>query len=57
MRNVLTKVPKSTQYFVATVVSTIFAQPDAEQVLPQHARVVEQLQSRFGDAAEMLIAP
>ncbi len=55
MRNLLTKVPKSAQDdFVASVVRTIFAQPDADQVLAQHARVVEQLQGRFGDAATML---
>lgn len=54
MRNLLTKVPKSAQDFVASVVRTIFAQPDAEQVLAQHARVVEQLQGRFEDAATLL---
>ena len=54
MRNLLTKVPKSAQDFVASVVRTIFAQPDADQVLAQHARVVEQLEGRFGDAAAML---
>ena len=43
MRNLLTKVPKSAQDFVASLVRTIFAQPDATQVLAQHARVVEQL--------------
>ena len=31
-------------------------QPDAEQVHLQHARVVEQLAERFGDAADMLIS-
>ena len=54
MRNLLTRVPKSAQGFVATLVRTIFAQPDAAQVLAQHARVVEQLQGRFADAAAML---
>jgi putative transposase len=54
MRNLLTRVPKSAQDFVASVVRTIFAQPDAEQVLAQHARVVEQLASRFPEAAVML---
>ena len=54
MRNLLTRVPKSAQGFVATLVRTIFAQPDATQVLAQHARVVEQLQARFPDAAVLL---
>jgi len=54
MRNLLTRVPKSAQGFVATLVRTIFAQPDADQVLAQHARVVEQLAARFPDAAAML---
>jgi len=54
MRNLLTRVPKSAQGFVATLVRTIFAQPDADQVLAQHARVVEQLAARFPDAATML---
>jgi putative transposase len=54
MRNLLTRVPRSAQDFVASVVRTIFAQPDADQVLAQHARVVEQLRARFPDAAVML---
>ena len=54
MRNLLTKVPKSAQALVATLVRTIFAQPDAEQVWAQHARVVEQLTEKFPDAAAFL---
>jgi hypothetical protein len=46
MRNLLTKVPKSAQSLVATLVRTIFAQPDAELTRAQHARVVEQLDPR-----------
>ncbi len=54
MRNLLTRVPKSAQALVATLVRTIFAQPDAEQVWAQHARVVEQLTEKFPEAATML---
>jgi transposase-like protein len=56
VRNVLTRVPKATQSMVATLIRSIFDQPDAEQVHLQHARVVEQLADRFGDAADMLIS-
>ena len=55
MRNLLAKVPRSAQPMVATLVRTIFEQPDAEQVGAQHARVVEQLLAKFADAATMLI--
>jgi transposase-like protein len=54
MRNLLTRVPKSAQSFVATMVRSIFAQPDTETVLEQHARVVAQLEERFPAAAELL---
>jgi transposase-like protein len=54
MRNLLTRVPKSAQGFVATMVRSIFAQPDADTVSEQQARVVEQLEERFPDAAELL---
>ena len=52
--NLLTKVPKSAQSLVATLVRSIFEQPDAPTTLAQHGRVVEQLTERFGDAATML---
>jgi putative transposase len=55
MRNLLTKVPKSAQSLVATLVRTIFAQPDAELTRAQHTRVVEQLQVRWPDAARLLV--
>src|SRR5205809_1801218 len=54
MRNLLTRVPKSAQAFVATMVRTIFAQPDAATVREQHARIVGQLEDRFPDAAALL---
>ena len=54
MRNLLTRVPKSTQGFVATMVRSIFAQPDAETVHDQRARVVSQLEERFPEAAALL---
>ena len=54
MRNLLTRVPKSAQGFVATMVRTIFAQPDAATVREQHARIVAQLESRFPEAAALL---
>ena len=54
MRNLLTRVPKSAQGFVATMVRTIFAQPDAATVHEQHARIVAQLEQRFPEAATLL---
>lgn len=54
MRNLLTRVPKNAQDLVATLVSSIFAQPDAKEVWAQHGRVVGQLQTRFSEAAKML---
>ena len=54
MRNLLTRVPKSAQPLVATLVRSIFAQPDAASVREQHARVTAQLAERFPAAAELL---
>lgn len=54
MRNILTRVPKSAQEWVATAVRSIFAQPDAESTLAQHAKVVEALSEKFPEAAQML---
>lgn len=54
LRNLLTKVPKSAQPWVATMVRTIFDQPDAAAVLAQYARVVEAITAKFPDAAEHL---
>ena len=55
MRNLLTRIPKASQSMVATLVRTIFEQPDATQVWAQHARVVDQLEDRFPEAAAMLV--
>jgi putative transposase len=54
MRNLLTRVPKSAHDPVATVVRSIFAQPDSASTRAQLQRVVEQLAERFPDAAAML---
>jgi transposase-like protein len=54
LRNLLTRVPKSAQTMVATLVRSIFDQVDAASVATQHVRVVEQLQERFPKAAELL---
>jgi transposase-like protein len=43
LRNLLTKVPKASEAMVATMVRTIFAQPDPESVWAQHRRVVDHL--------------
>ena len=56
MRNLLTRVPKSAQSFVATMVRTIFAQPDADMVREQHRRIVDHLATRFPEAAALLEA-
>ena len=54
VRNLQTRVPKSAQSFVATMVRSIFAQPDPGSLHEQHARMVEQLEGRFPQAAAML---
>lgn len=55
MKNLLTKIPKAAQEMVATMVRTIFAQPDPDTVWAQHRRVVDQLEAAgFSDAATHL---
>ena len=54
VRNLLTKVPKAAQPFVASAVRSIFDQPDASTTLQQHARIHEQLAERFEAAADLL---
>jgi putative transposase len=53
-RNLLTKVPRASQEWVATAVRSIFAQPDAASVIAQHAQVVEGLTEKFPDASALL---
>ena len=53
-RNLATKVPKSAQPWVSTLVRTIFEQPDAASVHAQHAQVVTALEAKFPAAAEHL---
>lgn len=54
MRNLLSKVARSAQSLVATLVRGIFEQPDSEAVWRMHAEVVEKLEDKFGKAAELL---
>jgi putative transposase len=54
MTNLLSKVPKSAQPLVATLVRSIYQQTDATEVWARHGQVVEQLDGRFPDAATML---
>jgi transposase-like protein len=54
MRNLLTRVPKPAQPFVATLVRSIFAQPSAAEVRAQLERVIGQLAERFPAASELL---
>ena len=55
LRNLLTKVPRSSESMVATMVRTIFAQPDPDSVWAQHRRVVDHLHGvGLADAADHL---
>lgn len=54
MRNLLTRVPKSAQGLVASLVRSIFEQPNADEVWSQLSDVVEKLEKRFGAAAKLL---
>jgi putative transposase len=53
-RNLLCRVPKSAQPWVATMLRTIFEQPDAASVYAQHRHVVETLEAKYPAAAEHL---
>ena len=54
MTNLLSRVPRRAQPWVATMVRTIYQQPSPEEVHAQHARVVGMLDERFPQAAELL---
>ena len=53
-RNLVTKVPKSAQPWVLTLLRTIFDQPDTAEVHAQFDRVVEALEAKFPAAAAHL---
>jgi putative transposase len=56
LRNLLAKVPKTAQPWVATLVRTVFDQPDADAVRAQFVRVVDTIQAKVPAAAEHLDA-
>jgi putative transposase len=56
LRDLLTKVGKASQPWVATLVRTIFDQPDAAEVHAQFARVVTALEAKLPAAAAHLSA-
>jgi putative transposase len=53
-RNLLTRVPKTAQPWVSTLVRTIFEQPDPDSVRAQHAQVVAALEAKLPQAAAHL---
>jgi transposase-like protein len=53
-RNLLTRVPKTAQPWVSTLVRTIFEQPDPASVRAQHAHVVAALEAKLPQAAAHL---
>ena len=54
MRNVLAVVPKGSQEMVASIIRTIFAQPDREHILKQFAEVTTMLGRSHPKVAAML---
>ena len=55
MRNVLAKVPRANAEMVAAAIRTIFAQPTAEAVSAQFARIVDTLEPQFPQVGAMLV--
>ena len=53
-RNLLCQVPKSAQPWVATLLRTVFEQPDSEAVHAQMTQVLDTLEAKFPKAAEHL---
>jgi transposase-like protein len=56
-RNLATKVPKSAQPWVATLMRATFEQPDAVSVRAQHAQVVTALEAKFPQATSTSMMP
>ncbi|WP_436757024.1 IS256 family transposase [Streptosporangium sp. V21-05] len=56
LRNLLTRVPKSAQPWVATLMRTIFDQPTSEAVRTQHTWVIDALEAKYPAACERLDA-
>jgi putative transposase len=54
LRNLTTRVPKAAQPWVATMVRTIFDQPDAAEVRAQFGRVVDAIDAKYPNAATYL---
>ena len=54
MTNLLTRVPRRAQPWVATMVRTVYQQPSPEEVHAQVDRVIDQLGDRFPQAASVL---
>ena len=54
MTNLLTRVPRRAQPWVATMVRTIYQQPSPDEVHAQFDRVTDQLQNRFPQVVSLL---
>lgn len=54
-RNVLAKVPRTQASMVSAIISTIFAQPDAEHVEDQVKEVATMLKKSFPEVSEILL--
>ena len=54
MTNLLTRVPRRAQPWVATMARTIYQQPSPDEVHAQLDRVTDQLQNRFPQVASLL---